>query len=83
MELAGTMVKRASLHNADQIAKLDIREGDTVFVEKGGEIIPKVIAVDLSKRPENSKPAIYINRMSRVWDVTYKSRRGGETLLSQ
>jgi len=44
--LAGTTVKRASLHNADQIEKLDIREGDTVFVEKGGEIIPKIVAVD-------------------------------------
>ena len=59
VELAGTTVKRASLHNADQIAKLDIREGDTVFVEKGGEIIPKIIAVDLAKRPNNSVPTIY------------------------
>ncbi|WP_191860038.1 NAD-dependent DNA ligase LigA [Hanstruepera ponticola] len=60
VELAGTTVKRASLHNADQIEKLDIREGDTVFVEKGGEIIPKIIAVDLSKRPSNSTPTQYI-----------------------
>ena len=59
VQLAGTTVKRASLHNADQIAKLDIRLGDTVFVEKGGEIIPKIIAVDLTKRPENSEPTIY------------------------
>ena len=58
--LAGTTVKRASLHNADQVEKLDIREGDTVFVEKGGEIIPKIIAVDLSKRPLDSKPTQYI-----------------------
>ncbi|MFD0797691.1 NAD-dependent DNA ligase LigA [Maribacter chungangensis] len=58
--LAGTTVKRASLHNADQIAKLDIREGDTVFVEKGGEIIPKIIGVDLSKRPANSIETVYI-----------------------
>ncbi|WP_136465592.1 NAD-dependent DNA ligase LigA [Flagellimonas onchidii] len=58
--LAGTTVKRASLHNADQIEKLDIREGDTVFVEKGGEIIPKIIAVDLGKRPEGSHPTQYI-----------------------
>ncbi|WP_350292070.1 NAD-dependent DNA ligase LigA [uncultured Croceitalea sp.] len=57
--LAGTTVKRASLHNADQIEKLDIREGDTVFVEKGGEIIPKIIAVDFTKRPHNSKPTAY------------------------
>ncbi|MGO4904212.1 NAD-dependent DNA ligase LigA [Flavobacterium sp. W20_MBD1_R3] len=62
VQLAGTIVKRASLHNADQIEKLDIRVGDTVFVEKGGEIIPKIIAVDLSKRPENSVPTIYISR---------------------
>ena len=60
VQLAGTIVKRASLHNADQIEKLDIRVGDTVFVEKGGEIIPKIIAVDLTKRPENSEPTKYI-----------------------
>lgn len=60
VELAGTTVKRASLHNADQIEKLDIREGDEVYVEKGGEIIPKIIAVDLTKRPTNSKPTQYI-----------------------
>lgn len=60
VELAGTTVKRASLHNADQIEKLDIREGDTVFVEKGGEIIPKIIAVDFTKRPTNSQPTQYI-----------------------
>ena len=60
VQLAGTVVKRASLHNADQIEKLDIRIGDTVFVEKGGEIIPKIIAVDLSKRQDNSIPTKYI-----------------------
>ena len=60
VQLAGTIVKRASLHNADQIEKLDIRIGDEVFVEKGGEIIPKIIAVDLSKRLINSIPTIYI-----------------------
>ena len=59
VQLAGTTVKRASLHNADQIEKLDIRENDTVFVEKGGEIIPKIIAVDFTKRPENSIPTVY------------------------
>lgn len=61
VELAGTTVKRASLHNADQIEKLDIREGDEVFVEKGGEIIPKIIGVDLTKRPAGSEPTQYIN----------------------
>lgn len=60
VELAGTIVKRASLHNADQIGKLDIRINDTVFVEKGGEIIPKIVAVDLAARPEDSEPTHYI-----------------------
>lgn len=59
--LAGTTVKRASLHNADQIAKFDIREADTVFVEKGGEIIPKIIGVDFTKRPQDSEPTVYID----------------------
>ena len=59
VQLAGTTVKRASLHNADQIEKLDIRVHDTVFVEKGGEIIPKIIAVDLSKRQEYSQSTMY------------------------
>lgn len=61
VQLAGTVVKRASLHNADQIEKLDIRIGDTVFVEKGGEIIPKIIGVDFSKRNAASEPTVYIN----------------------
>ncbi|MEC3907672.1 NAD-dependent DNA ligase LigA [Tamlana sp. 2201CG12-4] len=60
VELAGTIVKRASLHNADQIEKLDIRVGDVVYVEKGGEIIPKILGVDLTKRPVDSKPTEYI-----------------------
>lgn len=60
VQLAGTIVKRASLHNADQIEKLDIRIGDSVFVEKGGEIIPKIIAVDSNKRPLNTAPTKYI-----------------------
>jgi DNA ligase (NAD+) len=59
VQLAGTTVKRASLHNADQINKLDIRINDTVFVEKGGEIIPKIIAVDFTKREEYSQSTIY------------------------
>lgn len=61
VELAGTIVKRASVHNADQIAKLDIRIGDTVFVEKGGEIIPKIIGVDLNKRPTDSSKISFIS----------------------
>ena len=58
--LAGTTVKRATLHNADQIAVLDIREGDMVYVEKGGEIIPKITEVELSERNPESKPLEYI-----------------------
>ncbi len=54
VQLAGTTVKRASLHNADQIALLDIRPGDYVFVEKGGEIIPKIVGVDIDRRQEHS-----------------------------
>ncbi|MEP1487287.1 MAG: NAD-dependent DNA ligase LigA [Algibacter sp.] len=60
VELAGTIVKRASIHNADQIEKLDIRVNDFVYVEKGGEIIPKIIGVDFSKRTEHSKSTEYI-----------------------
>ena len=60
VQLAGTIVKRASLHNADQIEKLDIRVGDIVFVEKGGEIIPKIIAV--AQRGTEVEPTKYITR---------------------
>ncbi len=62
VELAGTTVKRASLHNADQIEKLDIRVGDDVYVEKGGEIIPKILGVNLALRPLNSQPTQYISQ---------------------
>lgn len=58
--LAGTTVKRATLHNADQIKALDIREGDMVYVEKGGEIIPKITEVELSERNPESRPLEYI-----------------------
>lgn len=60
--LAGTTVKRASLHNANEIARLDLRVGDNVFVEKGGEIIPKVTGVDLSKRDAKLQPITYITK---------------------
>ncbi|MBE6201714.1 MAG: NAD-dependent DNA ligase LigA [Rikenellaceae bacterium] len=62
VQLAGTVVKRASIHNADQIALLDLRIGDMVYVEKGGEIIPKITAVELSERQEGSEPLQYIDR---------------------
>ena len=61
VELAGTIVKRASLHNADQIEKFDLRLNDTVYVEKGGEIIPKIVGVDLDNRSADALPIDYIS----------------------
>lgn len=61
VSLAGTTVKRASLHNANEIARLDLRMGDYVFVEKGGEIIPKIIGVDFTKRKPSSTPLEYVS----------------------
>jgi DNA ligase (NAD+) len=58
--LSGTTVKRATLHNEDQIKRLDLHEGDMVYVEKGGEIIPKITAIDISQRPPNAKPITFI-----------------------
>ncbi len=57
--LAGTTVKRATLHNANEIVRLDLHEGDTVLVEKGGEIIPKIISVNTIKRRAGAAPVIY------------------------
>lgn len=62
IQLSGTTVKRASLHNANEIERLDLRVGDYVFVEKGGEIIPKVTSVDLARRDKKSKPIEYITK---------------------
>jgi DNA ligase (NAD+) len=76
VQLAGTTVKRASLHNADQIERLDIREHDTVFVEKGGEIIPKIIAVDFTKRLENSEPTKYATNCPECY--TALARKEGD-----
>ena len=61
VQLAGTTVKRATLHNAEQIAQLDIRVGDMVYVEKGGEIIPKITGVELKERKADSEPFRYID----------------------
>ena len=74
--LAGTTVKRASLHNADQIEKLDVREGDQVFVEKGGEIIPKIVGVDLAKRKVNAHPFKYITHCPECQSILV--RKEGE-----
>ncbi len=59
VKLAGTVVKRASIHNANFIAEMDLRLGDTVFVEKGGEIIPKITGVDFSKRTPEAEEVVY------------------------
>ena len=60
VQLSGTIVKRASLHNEDIIRSLDIHEGDKLYVEKGGEIIPKIVGVELSARIEGSKPLEFV-----------------------
>jgi DNA ligase (NAD+) len=78
VHIAGTTVKRASLHNADQIKMLDIRVGDTVKVEKGGEIIPKIVGVDFEKRPDDSKPLEYISTCPEC--ETELTRKEGEAL---
>ena len=75
VELAGTIVKRASLHNADYITKLDIRQGDTVFVEKGGEIIPKIVGVDFKKRSEGLEQTSYISNCP-ICDTTLVRKSG-------
>ncbi|MDE7393139.1 MAG: NAD-dependent DNA ligase LigA, partial [Muribaculaceae bacterium] len=59
--LSGTIVKRASLHNQDIMEQLDIRHGDTLYVEKGGEIIPKITGVDLALRPEGATPVEFVS----------------------
>lgn len=58
--LSGTIVKRASLHNEDIIRQLDIHEGDYLYVEKGGEIIPKIVGVDLKRRKSDSRPIEFV-----------------------
>lgn len=62
VQLAGTTVRRATLHNAEQMAMLNIRPRDMVYVEKGGEIIPKITGIDLTQRPADSLPFEYITR---------------------
>jgi len=74
--LGGTMVKRASVHNADQIEKLDLHQGDTVYVEKGGEIIPKIVGVNLDKRSSIAIPVVFIDHCPEC--NTELVRREGE-----
>ncbi len=77
--VAGTTVKRASLYNADKMDELDLHYGDTVFVEKGGEIIPKIVMVDIAKRPADAKKAEYATHCPRC--ETPLERKQGEALF--
>lgn len=76
VQLAGTTVKRASLHNADIIAELDLHEGDTVFVEKGGEIIPKITGIDVTKRLIGAQRIAFITHCPEC--KTLLERKEGE-----
>ncbi len=76
VQLAGTTVKRASLHNADIMKKLDVRAGDTVFVEKGGDIIPKITGVDFSLRPAGLAETVFIKNCPEC--ATPLTRNEGE-----
>jgi DNA ligase (NAD+) len=73
--LAGTTVKRATLHNANEIVRLDLHEGDWVYVEKGGEIIPKIISVNLERRNPDAKPVHYITNCP-VCGTTLERKEG-------
>ncbi len=77
VQLAGTVVKRATLHNADVIASLDLHHNDTVFVEKGGEIIPKIVGVDLEKRDALEVPYKFIENCPECG--TKLNRKEGES----
>jgi DNA ligase (NAD+) len=76
VQLGGTTVKRASLHNWDQMVKLDLHAHDTVYVEKGGEIIPKIVGVNLGKRIVNAEKILFIDTCPECQSVLY--RREGE-----
>lgn len=71
--LSGTTVKRASLHNADQIALLDLHQNDTVFIEKGGEIIPKITGVDVTVREEKSQRILFITKCPECGTILVKN----------
>ncbi len=71
--LLGTIIKRASLHNADIIEQLDVRIGDQVYIEKGGEIIPKIVSVNLEKRKKNATVVEYITRCPECGSELYRN----------
>jgi DNA ligase (NAD+) len=76
VQLGGTTVKRASLHNADQIEKYDLYINDKVYIEKGGEIIPKIVDVNLSERQLDAKPVVFISHCPEC--ETALERQDGE-----
>lgn len=76
VQLGGTTVKRASLHNADQIEKHDLHLNDQVFIEKGGEIIPKIVDVNLSERQQDASPVLFITHCPECH--TLLKRQDGE-----
>lgn len=78
--VAGTTVKHASLHNADEIARLDIRRGDTVVVFKAGDIIPQVESVIKELRPSNSQPVVYEDELSRQYPELEFERGASEAV---
>lgn len=80
VQLGGTTVKRASLHNADIIEKLDVRAGDTVYVEKGGEIIPKIVGVDLEKRKQS---AVGSRQLAKTKYITHCPECGTELVREE
>jgi DNA ligase (NAD+) len=79
VQLAGTTVKRATLHNYEDLARKDVRVGDTVVVEKGGDIIPKVVRVVLEKRPADAPPYVSPSRCPACGDPA--AREPGEVVL--
>lgn len=79
VQLSGTIVKRATLHNAEQMELLDIHIGDYVFVEKGGEIIPKITRIDLSKRGSELLPAIFPTRCPDCGTALIKDEEEAKT----
>ena len=80
VQLAGTIVKRATLNNEDFIKSLDLHIGDYVYVEKGGEIIPKIVGVDISQRPIIAQPVLFIRRCPECGTPLVKSLTGGEAI---
>lgn len=80
VSLAGTIVKRATLHNANEIERLGLHEGDSVFIEKGGEIIPKILAVNIQKRKPGAQPIHYIENCPEPSCGAPLIRREGEAI---